>query len=124
MRVGVPKETAEGERRVALIADTVASLAKKGIDVSVESGAGDGAGQTDSAYSEAGAEVVSGDEAWKADVVVRVALPTVDEIGRLSSNQVLIGHLAPLTSGETNKALAGSGATSFAMEAIPRITRA
>jgi proton-translocating NAD(P)+ transhydrogenase subunit alpha len=124
MRVGVPKETAEGERRVALIADAVASLAKKEIEVAVESGAGDGAGQTDSAYSEAGASVGSADDAWGADVVVRVAVPTVDEIGRLRSGQVLIGHLAPLTSGETNKALASSGATSFAMEAIPRITRA
>ena len=52
MRVGVPKEMAEGERRVALIADTVASLAKQKIEVSVESGAGDGAGQTDSAYAD------------------------------------------------------------------------
>jgi NAD(P) transhydrogenase subunit alpha len=124
MRVGVPKETAEGERRVALIADAVASLAKKEIEVAVESGAGDGAGQTDSAYSEAGASVGSADDAWGADVVVKVAVPTVDDIGRLRSGQVLIGHLAPLTSGETNKALASSGATSFAMEAIPRITRA
>jgi NAD(P) transhydrogenase subunit alpha len=124
MRVGVPKETAEGERRVALIVDAVASLAKKEIEVAVESGAGDGAGQTDSAYSEAGASVGSADDAWGADVVVKVAVPTVDEIGRLRSGQVLLGHLAPLTSGETNKALASSGATSFAMEAIPRITRA
>ncbi len=124
MRVGVPKETTEGERRVALIADTVASLSKKEIDVSVESGAGDGAGQTDSAYADAGASVGSTDDAWNAEVVVKVAVPTPEEIGRLGSGQVLIGHLAPLTSGETNKALAESGATSFAMEAIPRITRA
>jgi NAD(P) transhydrogenase subunit alpha len=124
MRVGVPKETAEGERRVALIADTVASLTKNETEVSVESGAGDDAGQTDDAYTEAGASVGSADDAWGADIVAKVAVPTVDEIGRLGSNQVLIGHLAPLTSGATNKALAASGATSFAMEAIPRITRA
>jgi NAD(P) transhydrogenase subunit alpha len=124
MRVGVPKETAEGERRVALIADTAGSLAKKEIDVAVQAGAGDGAGQTDSAYTEAGATVGSADDAWGSDVVVKVAVPSVEEIGRLKSGQVFIGHLAPLTSGETNRALASSGATSFAMEAIPRITRA
>jgi H+-translocating NAD(P) transhydrogenase subunit alpha len=124
MRVGVPKETVEGERRVALIADAVASLAKKEIDVAVESGAGESAGQPDSAYSDAGASVGSADASWGADVVAKVAVPTVEEIGRLKRGQVLIGHLAPLTSGQTNKALAESGVTSFAMEAIPRITRA
>jgi H+-translocating NAD(P) transhydrogenase subunit alpha len=122
MRVGVPKETADGERRVALIPDVVRSLTDKGLEVVVESAAGEDAGHPDSEYSEAGA-TVDGD-AWSADVVVRVAVPTRDEIGRLRSGQVLIGHLAPLTSGETNKALADAHVTSFAMEAIPRITRA
>jgi H+-translocating NAD(P) transhydrogenase subunit alpha len=122
MRVGVPKETADGERRVALIPDVVRSLTDKGLEVVVESAAGEDAGHPDSEYSEAGA-TVDGD-AWSADVVVRVAVPTRDEIGRLRSGQVLIGHLAPLTSGETNKALADARVTSFAMEAIPRITRA
>jgi NAD(P) transhydrogenase subunit alpha len=122
MRVGVPKETADGERRVALIPDVVRSLTDKGLDIVVEPAAGEGAGHPDSEYSDAGAAVDGG--AWSADVVVRVAVPTRDEIGRLRSGQVLIGHLAPLTSGETNKALADAGVTSFAMEAIPRITRA
>jgi NAD(P) transhydrogenase subunit alpha len=124
MRVGVPKETAEGERRVALITDTVKTLTGKEIEVAVESGAGDGASQPDAAYSEAGADVGSGEAAWGAEIVVRVAVPSVEEIKRLDSKQVLIGHLAPLTSGETNRALAEAGVTSFAMEAIPRITRA
>ena len=92
--------------------------------MAVESGAGEGAGHPDAEYSEAGASVGSGDDAWGAEVVVKVAVPTLDEIGRLRSGQVLIGHLAPLTSGETNRALADAGVTSFAMEAIPRITRA
>jgi NAD(P) transhydrogenase subunit alpha len=122
MRVGVPKETADGERRVALIPDVVRSLTDKGLDIVVEPAAGEGAGHPDSEYSDAGATVDGG--AWSADIVVRVAVPTRDEIGRLRSGQVLIGHLAPLTSGETNKALADAGVTSFAMEAIPRITRA
>lgn len=124
MRVGVPKETAEGERRVALVPDAVRSLTKAEVGVVVEAGAGEGSGHPDSEYSEAGATVGSADDAWGADVVVRVALPTADEIGRLRSGQVLIGFLAPLTSGETTRALAERGVTSLAMEAIPRITRA
>jgi proton-translocating NAD(P)+ transhydrogenase subunit alpha len=122
VKIGVPKETSDGERRVALIPDTVRSLGSR--EVAVEAGAGEGAGHPDSEYSEAGAEVGSGEAAWGADVVVKVAVPTVAEIGRLRSRQVLVGHLAPLTSGETNRALAEAGVTSFAMEAIPRITRA
>jgi NAD(P) transhydrogenase subunit alpha len=109
---------------VALIPDVVQSLTGGGIEVAVESGAGESAGHPDSEYSDAGASVGSADDAWGADVVVKVALPTIEEIGRLRSGQVLIGHLAPLTSGETTKALADAGVTSFAMEAIPRITRA
>jgi H+-translocating NAD(P) transhydrogenase subunit alpha len=124
MRVGVPKESREGERRVALIPDSVGSLSGERLELVVESGAGEAAGHPDSAYSEAGASVGSGDDAWGADVVTKVAVPTLDEIGRLHSGQVLVGHLAPLTSPETNKALAEQGVTSFAMEAIPRITRA
>jgi NAD(P) transhydrogenase subunit alpha len=124
MRVGVPKESREGERRVALIPDSVGSLSGERLELVVESGAGESAGHPDSAYSEAGASVGSGDDAWGADVVTKVAVPTLDEIGRLHSGQVLVGHLAPLTSPETNKALAEQGVTSFAMEAIPRITRA
>jgi NAD(P) transhydrogenase subunit alpha len=124
MRVGVPKESREGERRVALIPDSVGALGGERLELLIESGAGEGAGHPDSAYSEAGARVGSVDDAWGADVVTKVAVPTLDEIGRLRPGQVLIGHLAPLTSPETNKALADQGVTSFAMEAIPRITRA
>ena len=124
MKVGVPKESRDGERRVALIPDVVRSLTGDEIEVAVESGAGEAAGHPDAEYSEAGASVGSGEEAWGADVVAKVALPTIEEIGRLRSGQVLIGHLAPLTSGETTKALANAGVTSLAMEAIPRITRA
>jgi NAD(P) transhydrogenase subunit alpha len=124
LKVGVPKESREGERRVALIPDVVGSLTGKEIEVAVESGAGVESGHPDAEYSEAGAGVGSADDAWGAEVVVKVAVPTIEEIGRLRSGQVLIGHLAPLTSAETNRALAEAGVTSFAMEAIPRITRA
>ncbi len=121
MKIGVPKETAQSERRVALIPPVVASLTEGGADVVVESGAGEASGHPDSEYTDAGAEI--GDP-WGADVVVHVAVPSADEIAKLRQGQVLIGHLAPLTSAETNRALASAGVTSFAMEAIPRITRA
>jgi H+-translocating NAD(P) transhydrogenase subunit alpha len=124
MKIGVPKETAAGERRVALIPEVAASLAEREIEVAVESGAGEGSGHPDEQYSEAKASVGGADAAWGADVVVKVAPPSAEEIARLRSGQVLIGHLAPLTAGETSKALAAAGVTSFAMEAIPRITRA
>jgi len=124
VKVGVPKETAEGERRVALVPDVVASLKDKKVESSVESGSGIEAGFPDDQYSEAGADVGSADAAWGAEVVLRVAIPSIDEIGRLDKGQILIGHLAPLTSPDTNRALAEAGVTSFAMEAIPRITRA
>ncbi len=109
---------------MALIPDVVGSLTGSDHEVAVQSGAGESAGHPDSEYSDAGASVGSADDAFRADVVAKVAIPTIEEIGRLRSGQVLIGHLAPLTSAETTKALAEAGVTSFAMEAIPRITRA
>ena len=125
MKIGVPKETVEGERRVAFVPDIVKSLkGNEKLQVLVESGAGEAAGHPDGQYSEAGAEVTSADAAWAADVVLRVATPTDAEIARLKSGQVLIGHLAPWTAAETNRALAQAGVTSFAVEAIPRTTRA
>jgi NAD(P) transhydrogenase subunit alpha len=124
MRVGVPKESREGERRVALIPDGVRALAARELELVVEAGGGGAAGHPDAEYSEAGASVGAADDAWSADVVAKVALPTLDEIARMRSGQVLVGHLAPLTSPETNRALAEQGVTAFAMEAIPRITRA
>ena len=125
MRIGVPKETVDGERRVALVPDVVKSLKRnEHVDVAVERGAGVASGHPDSQYADAGAELVEGDVAWGADVVLRVAVPSPEEIGRLRSGQLLIGHLAPWTSAETNRALAAAGVTAFAMEAIPRTTRA
>jgi NAD(P) transhydrogenase subunit alpha len=122
MKIGVPKETADGERRVALVPDVVKSLKKnEHVDVVVESGAGEAAGHTDAAYQEAGAEIGS---AWGADVVLHVALPNAEDIAKLNGNQLFISHLNPWVAAETNKVLAGAGVTAFAMEAIPRTTRA
>ena len=124
MRIGVPKESVEGEKRVALIPDTVESLVGNQLTVVVESGAGVLAGHPDSEYSEAGAEIGSAADAYGSGIVLRVNLPTPDEIARIGSGSVIVGFLSPLTSGETTKALAAGNLTSFAIESIPRITRA
>jgi NAD(P) transhydrogenase subunit alpha len=117
MRIGVPKETATGERRVALVPDVVRRL--QGHAVVVESGAGLAAGLPDADFVAVGAEI--GDP-WEADVIARVA-PGGD-VGSLRSGHVLIGFLAPLTNGVGVARIAATGATAFAMEAIPRISRA
>jgi NAD(P) transhydrogenase subunit alpha len=127
MKIGVPKESADGERRVALVPDVVKSLQAKvseKIAPVVESGAGEAAGHPDAAYTEAGAEVGAPDAAWGAEVVLHVRPLGSEEIGRLRQGQVLISHLSPLTDAESNRALAQAGVTAFAMEAIPRTTRA
>ena len=121
MRIGVPKETAAGERRVALVPELVTKLTESGIDVVVEAGAGEAASFTDEAFQEAGAEL--GDP-WAAEVVAKVRKPSDEELGRLREGQVLIGFLQPLTDQEGIDRLASRGVTAFAMESIPRITRA
>ena len=131
MRVGVPKETAEGERRVALVPEVVGKLMREPeedaerIEVVVERGAGSGALLPDSQYEEAGASMSEdAGEVWSSDVVVKVAPPSSEELQRLSSATTLIGFLQPLTNADGIRAIAESGATSFAMESIPRISRA
>jgi NAD(P) transhydrogenase subunit alpha len=125
MVVGVPKETAAGERRVALVPDIAGRLAKGGFDILVERGAGDAAGFPDAEYTEAGARLVGADELYaQAEAVVRVAKPSAEETARLRSGQVLIAHLQPLTDAEGVRRLADGGVVAFAMESIPRITRA
>ena len=119
MKVGVPKETAQGERRVALVPDLVSKL--DGIEVVVEQGAGAAASFTDDAFTEAGAAI--GDP-WAADLVAKVRKPNDDEAGKLRDGQVLIGFLQPLTDKEGIERLSSRGVTAFAMESIPRITRA
>ena len=121
MKVGVPKETAENERRVALVPEVVKRLAAKEIGVVVESGAGAGALLPDELFTDAGAEI--GDP-WSADVVAKVAPPTGDEIAKLGQGSILIGFLQPLSNPEVGERLSSGGVTAFAMESIPRITRA
>jgi NAD(P) transhydrogenase subunit alpha len=124
MKLGVPNQSAEGEKRVALVPDTAKKLAARGVETVVESGAGELAHIPDSAYTDAGARVGSADDAWGTEVVAVVRAPTTDQIGRLGRGSVLIGFLAPLTAPDTIRALASQGVTAFAVEAIPRISRA
>jgi H+-translocating NAD(P) transhydrogenase subunit alpha len=121
MRIGVPKETAQDERRVALVPEVVRKLAGAGHEVVVEAGAGEQALLPDALYSDAGATI--GDP-YGADVIVRVAVPSDDEVGRLRSGQILIGFLAPLTRPELKDRLRSAGVQALAMESIPRISRA
>ncbi len=125
MRIGVPKETAAGEHRVALVPEVVSKLKAKGLDVVVQSGAGADALLTDAAFAEAGAQITAdAAEVWGCDVVLTIAPPDPQAIRGLGSGSILIGFLAPLTSPQTTRALADAKATAFAMEAIPRISRA
>ncbi len=125
MRIGVPKETAAGEHRVALVPEVVSKLKAKGLEVVVQEGAGADALIPDAAFVDAGARMTAdSSEVWGSDIVVTIAPPDPEQIRGLGSGSILIGFLAPLTSPQTTRALADAGATAFAMEAIPRISRA
>jgi NAD(P) transhydrogenase subunit alpha len=126
MKVGVPKEFLQHERRVALIPEAVGKLVGTGLEVAVEGGAGAEAGFSDAAYRQAGAGVVAdADALWRAsDVVVKVQPPTVDEVGRLHAGAALVSFLQPARDTVVLQALAERQVTAFSMDLIPRITRA
>jgi NAD(P) transhydrogenase subunit alpha len=123
MIVGVPRETAPGERRVALVPDLVGRLARPGVEVRVEPGAGEAAGFPDAAYQDKGAKVAP-DPLRDADVALVVAPPGPEQVARLKEGAVLVGLLAPYTNAAGIRALAARRVTAFAMELMPRITRA
>jgi NAD(P) transhydrogenase subunit alpha len=122
VRIGVPRETAPGERRVALIPDGVARLVATGLEIAVERGAGAEASIPDNAYEEAGAAVV--ENVFDADLVAKVQKPSSAEVKKLREGSVLVGFLQPLTDPKGLEALGKRGVTAFALESIPRITRA
>jgi H+-translocating NAD(P) transhydrogenase subunit alpha len=122
VRIGVPRELEPGERRVALVPDAVSRLASVGFEIVVEPGAGSAASFTDEAYGEAGATV--SEAAWDAEAIVKVRKPSVDEVTRLRDGQLLVGFLEPLSDRAGVDRLAERGVIAFAMEAIPRTTRA
>ena len=126
MRIGVPKETYAGEKRVATTPDVATQLMKLGFDVSIESGAGGRANFSDSAFSDVGCEIVdSASELWsKSDIVLKVRAPEGDEASQLRSDQTLISFLWPAQNPELLKQLTDTGATVMAMDSVPRISRA
>ncbi len=119
----MPKERAAGERRVALVPELVGRLVSGRFEVLVEQGAGEAASFPDAAYTEAGARVVA-DVYGEAEAIAKVQKPSEEETARLREGQVLIGFLQPLTDPDGIARLAGRGVTAFAMESIPRTTRA
>ena len=119
----MPRERAAGERRVALVPELAGRLVTSGFEVLIERGAGEAASFPDAAYEEAGARVVD-DVYGETDAVAKVQGPSEDEVVRLREGQVLVGFLQPLTDPEGIARLAARGVTAFAMESIPRITRA
>ncbi len=122
MKIGIPKEIAAGEQRVALVPELAGKLTQAGHEVSVEAGAGAAAGFADAAYAEKGAQVVS--DALGAEIVLKVQPPTPAEAERMQAGAVLIGFLRPYENTAGIRALTARGVTSFAMELMPRISRA
>ncbi|MBE2243645.1 MAG: NAD(P)(+) transhydrogenase (Re/Si-specific) subunit alpha, partial [Burkholderiaceae bacterium] len=122
MRIGVPLETAEGEKRVATVPDVVQKLVKLGFSVSVQSGAGDAANFTDDAYRAAGAEVApTAAELWgAADIVFKVRPPSSDEVALLREGATLIGFVWPAQNPELMQQLAARKATVLAIDSLPR----
>src|SRR3989441_7972336 len=123
MIVSIPKESALGERRVALVPELVPKLTKAGLEVIVQSGAGAAAGFLDPPYIDAGARIEP-DVFENADVLLKVQPPTAAEIDRMKAGATLIGFLQPYTSVAEIRALAARRITAFSMELMPRITRA
>ncbi len=126
MKIAVPRETAEGETRVALTPQIAGQLVGDGAEVLVQSGAGDASGNLDEAYREAGATIVPDAAALygQADMVLRVGRPSDEEVEMLREGTILIGTLGTLAKPELANKLAKRGVTAISMDAIPRITRA
>jgi len=126
MKIGVPRETHPGERRVATTPDVVVQLQKLGFDVIVEKGAGAAASFSDEAYAEAGCEIAaSADEIWSgADIILQVRPPEGDRAGGLKESQTLISFLYPGQNPELLEQLTKTGGTAMAMDSVPRISRA
>ncbi|WP_348633784.1 Re/Si-specific NAD(P)(+) transhydrogenase subunit alpha [Blastococcus sp. CT_GayMR16] len=124
LRIGVPRETKARETRVAATPATVTKLVALGYDVVVESGAGLASSFPDEAYAEAGASIGTADDAWQADVVLRVNAPAFDELPRLREGATLISLLSPALNPDLVEELATRPITALAMDAVPRISRA
>jgi NAD(P) transhydrogenase subunit alpha len=121
MKIGVVKERAPNERRVALVPDALKPLLAAGAEVVVERGAGEGAAIPDSLYTDAGATVASRDDVYsKADVIVRVQKPADNDVESLRDGQIVVGLLQPLIDPKLMATLAGKKVTAISLDAIPR----
>src|SRR5262245_13041573 len=123
MKIAVPKEVAAGEPRVAAVPDTVKKLKALGADVAIETGAGVGSGVPDAEYEAAGA-VISADAVKDADIVLKVRRPETAELAGYKRGALVIATMDPYGNDAALKALADAGVAAFAMELMPRITRA
>src|SRR6187551_1177150 len=126
MRLAVPKEIREGETRVAATPESVKKFKGLGLDVVIQAGAGAGAKISDADYAAAGATVApdAASTLKDADIVLKVRGPSAAEISQIKNGAVLASLLAPHAEGEAIAGLAGQGVTAFAMELLPRISRA
>jgi NAD(P) transhydrogenase subunit alpha len=126
VKVAVPKETAAGERRVALVPEIVQKLADQGFEIAVEAGAGEEASFSDRQYEEAGAGIAASQEDLLrgTEGILKIRKPSADEIELLPQGSILIAFLEPLTDAEGIERLARRGVVGFALESVPRITRA
>lgn len=125
MRIGVPKETVPGEKRVALVPEVVPQLLKLGNSIAVESGAGELAGFPDPAYAAAGAVIEQPGQVLRgADMILKVQRPSPDEITQMNQGAVLVGLLQPAADPQIFATLAAHGVTACSMELVPRTTRA
>ena len=124
MRIAVPKEIREGEKRVALVPDIINKLTRLGYDVVIESGAGTHSQATDEDFKSAGASVVSGDVLKDADVVLSVSPLTPAQMSSLKKGAITISFLSPVTAIDSIDAAASAGVTAFSLELVPRISRA
>jgi NAD(P) transhydrogenase subunit alpha len=121
MKAAVVKETAPGERRVALVPEAIARLRPAGIDVMVERGAGEGAWLSDAVYADAGAAIVSAAELYRtAEVILTVTKPSAATVRKLRKGQAIVGMLAPLTDPGLAAALAAQGVTAISLDGLPR----
>jgi NAD(P) transhydrogenase subunit alpha len=124
MLVAVPKEIRDGEKRVALVPDIINKLTRLGLEVAIESGAGNSAQASDDAYRAAGAQVVVGDVLKSADVVLSVTALTPAQIATLKKGAITISFLSVVNQRESIDAAVAAGVTAFSLELVPRISRA
>lgn len=124
MRIGVPQERLAQETRAAATPKTVEQLLKLGFSVAVESGAGKLASFDDAAFTQAGAEIVAGNEVWQSDIILKVNAPNDDEIALLNPGTTLISFIWPAQNPQLMEKLAARNINVMAMDSVPRISRA